>query len=186
MLQVTINQTFGRVGIDYTPAVFKMRVQPADIEFKQTPAEFILKSDPPAIKIDLTRTRASMGYKNIVPLAKDFAQEGIEAAQAEIRRTAGEGDRLARVEAGGSPFSEIAAAAAWPEHDFNITMIPKVPPDISYTGGVKAKSQVGKFSLDTQVHFPEGSATRAKLEIYLKEKPNMNINVTGQWVDFLG
>ncbi|MFZ5639700.1 MAG: DUF6470 family protein [Bacillota bacterium] len=186
MLQVGINQTFGRIGIEQTWASTQMKVQPADFRLTTKPAAVKITKDWPAVNIDQTETRASMGYRNIVAFQKDIAQKGQVTALAGINNIAREGDRMGRIEAGGNPIPAIAEASAWPEKDFNITMIPKTPPDISYTGSLDIKVVPGDVAVDSEARFPQTSVIKGSLNVYVRVKPAVDIDVTGQWIDLLG
>lgn len=186
MLQVIINQTFGRIGIEQSRDIMHMNAPPADFKLEKKPVTLSIKKTWPAVHINQTETRASMGYKPVVPFQKDIAQKGQSIALAGIRRIAREGDRLGRIEEGGNPIPEIAEANAWPEKEFNIAMIPKTPPDISYTGSLDIKVVPGNVAVDSEARFPQTSVQKGSLDVYVRVKPAVNIDVTGQWIDLLG
>lgn len=186
MLQLRIHQTFGRIGIEQTWGSIQMKVLPADFKIAQKPAAVKIEKDRPAVHIDQTETRASMGYKNIVPFQNDIAQKGRSIALAGIQRIAGEGDRLGRIEAGDNPIPAIAEAAAWAEKDFNVALMPKTPPDISSTGKLDIKVMLGDVSVDSKIRFPQISGQGGTIDIYVKVKPAIEIEVVGRQVDLLG
>lgn len=186
MLQVRINQTFGWIGVEQTPASIRVEAFSAQLQLKQKQAALQIRIDWPAVSIDQTQTLAGMGYKKVVAFQKDIARNGQAIALAGIRRTAEEGDRLGRIEAGGNPLPEIAQTAAWPEKNFNVALIPKNPPDISFSGDLDIKAVPGAITVDSQAGFPQISVQKGNVDIYLKVKPAVEIGVTGQWIDLLG
>lgn len=186
MTQLRIQQTFGRIGIEQTRATLRMQVLPADFKIAQKPTAVKITQDWPAVQIDQRETRASMGYKDIVPFQKDIAQRGQRAALTGIQRIAREGDRLGRIEAGDNPIPAIAEAAAWPEEEFNIALMPKIPPAISAAGRLDIKVMPGDVSVDSKTRFPQISGRGGTVDVYVKVKPAIKIEVVGRQVDLLG
>jgi hypothetical protein len=186
MTQLRIEQTFGRIGIEQTRGSMRMQVLPADFKITQKPAVVRIEKDWPAVQIDWRATRASMGYKDIVPFQKDVARKGRSAALSGIQRIAREGDRLGRIEAGGNPIPDIAEAAAWPAKDFNIALMPDRPPVISAAGRLDIKIMPGDVSVDSTTRFPQISGQGGTIDVYVKVKPSIKIEVVGRQIDLLG
>lgn len=186
MLQVRISQTFGRIGIEQIPDKMLLKASPADYKLNQKPAVLQVEKDWPAVHIDQTQTRISMGYKPIVPFQKDIAREALSTSLSGIQRVAREGDRMGRIEDGSNPIPDIAEANAWPEKDFNVTVLPKTPPDISFTGRVAIKATPGDVTVDSKGSFPQVTVQRGNINVYVKVKPEVKIDVVGRQVDLLG
>lgn len=186
MTQLRIQQTYGRIGIEHTRGVLRIQARPADIAITQNPAVVRIEKDWPAVQIDQRATRASMGYKDIVPFQKDVAAKGRSVALSGIQRIAREGDRLGRIEAGGNPIPAIAEAAAWPEDKFNIALMPNTPPVVSAAGKLAIKAMPGDVSVDAKTRFPQIAGQGGTVDVYVKVKPAIKIEVVGRQVDLVG
>lgn len=186
MMQVNIHRTFGQIAIDRKSASIRLKGGPADFRLELKHPSVKHDREQPEIEIDFTGSWASMGYKNPVPLQKEISGDGNSAALAGIKRTADQGDLMGGIEKGVNPFPALAAAA-WPEKSFNIGLIPGVPPEISFKGGTgKFDAAAGDVTVKSRPTYPKILTDKAKIDIYLKVKPSIDIQVAGQWFDVSG
>ncbi len=185
-MQVSIDQTFGQIGIRQKKASFKIYIRPPDVKVSQKPAEIKIIRDRPAVHINQTETLASMGYRNITAFQKHFAQKGRSAVLSGIRKTVTEGDRMGRIVSGEDPIPAMAAESFRDKREFNLALMPKVAPDISFTGKTDIKATWGEVTVRSRINFPEILATRANLKVYLKFRPELNVKVTGNWINVSG
>ncbi len=186
MLQLKIDRALGWLGIAQSWGYIEVNTTPADIKIVTKPTTLEIDIDWPVVRVDQTQSLASMGYKNVIPFQKDIAEKAQSILLAGIKRTAREGDRLGRIEANGNPLPEIAEAAAWPEKDYNVAITPKIPPNISSTGGVCIKAVRGEIAVEAKTRLPQISAQKGNLDVYVKVKPSIEIEVIGQWINLLG
>lgn len=184
MLKINIEQNFGQIGISTTPTQLRIVSREPKVDVKTQMSAVQVDINWPAVKIDQTAAQASMGYKPIVPFEKSHADKGQSEALKAIAQKAQEGDQLAKVEQGGNPFVSIAAAA-YKNKECNIALMPSVPPDIYFAGGIDIKANRGHVNVESLAKLPEISATDSSIEFYLKVKPSIDIRVVGQAVDFL-
>lgn len=187
MVKLDITQQPGVMGLEKKPLALKIESPPAGFRLQQTSAGVEISKDWPAIKIDQTEMRASMGYKGFVRLEKDNARRAREIASAGIVAKSKEGDTLGRIEKKGNPIPAMAASSAWPgERETNIGLMPSVPPKISFTGGMKTKFVPGDLQVDIQPNLPQIQVQQGFIRTYLEARPSIEIKATGVKVDLLG
>lgn len=136
-MQIQITQQFGHIGIDTTQSQLQINSRPVDIQTQIIRPRMDFSVQFPRIQIDLTRPRAELGCKGIVPLAAEYANKGKAAVLRRIGRVAGEGDSLARsIGSGAKVIGQIARAKSVDKAQFNVGLLPRSAPEISASGGL--------------------------------------------------
>ncbi len=185
MIEVVINQNFGQIGIQQYPASIRVSSPPPSLQVDTRAAEMVAKKQWPAVIIDMTKTRESMGYKPIVKLEQDIAKKAMAKADNGVRREVREGDQMGRIENHSNPIPQMAKEDAWSETSYNVGLMPTVPPDIKGIGRLEIDCKMGKVSTKAEISKPQISASPGSVDIYVKEKPSIEVKATGQWIDLL-
>jgi hypothetical protein len=89
----------------------------------------------PRIKIDSTDTRADLGFKSPQAIREEGVALGKQAVLDGIGRRAEEGNRFQRIEDDSNPIAEIASEVMQETVGYNVALVPKTPPQISFEEG---------------------------------------------------
>lgn len=95
MIDLQVQQQFGRIGLKITPFEYDLAIQPVDLEIKQRPAEITLEQPAATLEIDNTPARESLGYYGMAAQQQVFDQEAKAACDAGISRRVFEGEQFA-------------------------------------------------------------------------------------------
>ncbi len=184
MLQLKINQYFGRIGINHVPSQLEISCQRAAMEIQQELGQIELKRVPPAVKIDLKEAFGDLGMRKPDQAAQKATQDAWRTYYRGLARVVQEGDRLSRIERGGHPLIDILRENFNQQKELNVTAAPKARPKIEMVGGeLYYHYHPGGVSIEVQPQPPEIRYHPGKVDIYLLQKPRLEIEVIGVNVD---
>lgn len=165
--QIQINITKGQIGI---------RQPKGEQSIHTTMPKVKIESEKPKVIIDQYQCFAESGLKNYLDLTKEAARLGYQKVLEGITRIVEDGNRMAQIENGMPPaIPELAEKNAWEELDYNIDVIPKSRPKIDVKGSLKIDWELGKANIDYKINKPIINFQRGKVEVYLKQKPSIDI-----------
>ena len=130
-----IDQTYAKIDIGRTPASLEMQTQYPKLELHQKQARLNIHTEFPKLQIDQYEEFASAGLKGVTDMLREANANAYQHVMEYIGQTAEDGDRLAAIEKGGNPIADIAKEHAYPEHEFGVDVLPKVPPKFSVISG---------------------------------------------------
>ncbi|MBB6282009.1 DUF6470 family protein [Geobacillus subterraneus] len=178
--QLRMEATYARLAISTTPARLDITQPPAELTIEQPPAEMHITSVPARLTIDQTEAWAAVNNKHVFELIRDGVEDGRQAVLNFIERAAIQGDELMRIENGGHPLADQAAAnSEGPPLEFNIAL---VPPPFS----VKIGYEPGRLAIDWITHAPRIDVKphepiiryqRGAVQIDLAQRPSLHIDV---------
>lgn len=173
MLQ--IRQTYGMIGIDADLGQFSIRQPKAELHINTEPGQLEIHQYRPVVHVDQSRAFAAYNGGNFLEMNQRI-YSGIQQIYLQALATrVEEGNRAAAIHIPGNtianiygedwqpiPFPEIRGEASMDNVDIRIDT---TPPDI----------QVSQTYVDvqTEVHKPEISYTRGKLDIYMQQYPSV-------------
>ncbi|MED3624010.1 DUF6470 family protein [Neobacillus thermocopriae] len=180
--QLQINQVPARIGIRTIPPVQEIQQKPADLSIKQTKATMTIDRKPSRLEIDQEQAWNELNVKRLSVLSKDMTEYSRQVGLEAIAQIAQEGDQLAAIEKNNNAIVDIAIEKGLPlPADFNIAFIPS-------HGSVK----INYIPTELHIHWKLGGAeinavqnkpihhyTPGKVEIYLRQKQNLDIHFTG-------
>jgi len=180
-----IEQNYGRIGLDIQPAQLSIQQPKASIKMHQTLPKLEIERTPLEIHIDQQDCWNEVGLKDPLTLSNEIAQIAKQAGLEGIGRIVEEGNRLAKIEAGGNPVVEIAAEVSNPPPcEFNIDFVPKSRPKIDFTGGeLHFQAVEGKFEWKAIPNKPIIEATQPKVTGYMLQWPSLTIEYLGNNLD---
>ncbi|AIS51682.1 hypothetical protein TKV_c04830 [Thermoanaerobacter kivui] len=182
-MNIVINQTFGRIGIDTTPAQISIQSPKADLEIEQIPAKMEIDKKLPQVHIDQYQCFYEAGLKNIFDLVHDEAERSKKIALDAIGKIAEDGDILASIETHQDAIVSLSEEALIQDIDFNVDLMPKSRPKIWFEGYLKINWELGGVEIKAIPHKVVISATPAHVEIYLRQYPSIKIEYIGNHVD---
>ncbi|GAB7389195.1 hypothetical protein BSNK01_30330 [Bacillaceae bacterium] len=184
--QIRIEQTFAQIGMETIRAKQEIRQPKAELNLRQVPAKLTIERTPGRLLIDQKQAWNDRNLKDPLTLTRDEAERARQLLLEGIARIAQEGDRLAAIEKGGNPIAEIAWENANPGPlDFNYGVIPR-------HGAVKIRYlpaqlrfhwTLGGATLDPVIHKPVHHYTPGKVNIYLRQRNSLSIDVVGLHTD---
>lgn len=183
MLQLRIEQEFARLGLSIKrPFLYLRNVQP-EIELRTEKPELRLHSPRPKVYIDQRRCFADMEKRTLDEFLRYHAQLGREQALRAIGDIAQEGDMLARIEKG-VRLEDVAEEGFGEMADFNVTAIPKQPPDITWeVHPVEVEFIPGRVEVELRRGQVENHFEMGKVEVYLEQKNYIRIDWVGENLD---
>jgi hypothetical protein len=187
---LSISHTDIQLGMERTPSKLNIETQKARLDLYPTYAKLDMRTDPPRITIDQYECRASEGLKNNYDLLQEASQMAYQHILEYIGQTAEDGDRLAAIQYGGNPIGEIAKRDAnGPQHEFGIGFIPKARPEIGVTGSIQIEPVLDENGATNAIksEYTPGSVSYsydpARINIYVKQYPSVNIQYEGSNID---
>ncbi|WP_425806928.1 DUF6470 family protein [Desulfitobacterium sp. Sab5] len=182
MVDLQINQQFGRIGLKIIPFQYDLKQQAPDLQIQQTPAQISITQPAATLEIDYTPAREALGYCGINTQLKQFNQEAMTTSMEGILRRVHEGYELGHIEKKVSVAQVVKEATAPREKDLELVVIPPIEVKVSLNsfgfdvnqGGVK-----GTFTPGTI----QGDFTYGTVHTYLEQEPSISIHAIGSAVD---
>ncbi|WP_069650367.1 DUF6470 family protein [Caloranaerobacter ferrireducens] len=173
-LQITTTKPI--IQINTTNGQMNIRQPKGEQNIETTMPRVKIESEKPRVIIDQYQCFAESGLKNYLDLEKQAAMLGYQRVLEGIARIVEDGNRMAQIENGMPPaIPELAEKNAWEEFDYNIDIIPKSRPKIDVEGSLNIDWELGKVNIDYKTNRPIINFQRGKVEIYLKQKPSIEI-----------
>lgn len=182
-MSIVIHQTFGRIGINTTPAQISIVSPKATLEIKQIPAKMEIDKKLPQVHIDQYQCFYESGLKSIFDLVHDEAQMSKQIALEAIGKIAEEGRFLASIENHQNAIAELAKKAMEHEVTFTIDLMPKSRPKIWFEGYLNINWELGGAEIKAIPHKPQISAIPGDISIYMWQYPSIKIQYVGNNVD---
>ncbi|MDK2807233.1 MAG: hypothetical protein PWQ94_2397 [Thermoanaerobacterium sp.] len=184
-MDIAIHQTFGRIGIDTTPAEINIHNQNADLEITNEPTRIEIDQKLSQVHIDQYQCFYESGLKSIFDLIHDEAERSYQVGLEAIAKIVDDGNALASIENHQNVIPQLAQEAGVEDIDFNVDLMPKSRPKIWFDGYLNINWQNGNLSVNAEPKKPEIEATRANVSIYMLQYPSIKIDYLGQNVDTL-
>lgn len=180
-----IRQTYGQIGIDTYRSWMDIKQTPPKANIEQRPPELTIDSQLPKVHIDQTQCFAESGLKTSLQLAHDFYAEGMQVALEAIGRISEEGTRLVSIENGGNPIADMAYESTIKQYEVGMVQMPRSKPDIQWDMGylnISFRPNPAKIEWETHTK-AEINASHHKVDIYMKQWPDINIQYIGDKID---
>ncbi|HET7626966.1 MAG TPA: DUF6470 family protein [Bacillales bacterium] len=186
-LQLQMQSTFGRIGLQTRVAKLNIRQSPADLRIRQPKAEMRIEHRSGKLDIDQSQAFAEANLKSVFAWGREYAKRGHQAVLEGIARRAAEGDRLMKIENGGNPIAAIAAEnSAPPPARINIGWMPKSPFSVKFhysPAELNIHWQTFGAEIQAKPHPPEFSFVRGDVNVYMRVWPSLTIDVSGSRID---
>lgn len=175
---IGMNTTQGKMNIDYGKSNFRMETKNPKIDMNIT---------QPKVMIDQTKPLAEIGIKKISDFIKTNAGEGKAVCSKGIARIVQQGNELARIETGNNAISSQARYNAFDQYkkEVNIDFIPKSRPKVDLKEGkVDINLEKGEVSVQSKPQDVNLNYNAAKVEVYIRQNPFIDIEYIGNHLDF--
>lgn len=183
MNNLRIEQTYARIGVETQRSEIQIQSRLPKLQMQQTNAKIEIDKKEPRVIIDQHACFATAGLKNVFELTDQAAQEGMQQASEYAGKKAAEGDALADIRNKGNTIAQIAKSNVYQEHEFNIDNIPKERPKIDVEGYINISAVNGEINSQVEKGSVSINASEPKVNLYLREKPSINIQYIGSNFD---
>jgi hypothetical protein len=184
-MELRISQTYGKIGIETHPSRLSIRQPPPRVSMERRDPRLEIRREPVQVLIDQSRCFAEAGRKSIHELGREYARLGREAALEAIGRIAEEGGRMVAIERKENVIPQLSRERTNRDAAFNIAFIPSSRPEIQVTGGNLDMEYIpGSIQMDWEIHTrAEFDATLHRVDIYMRQWPELHIEVVGKNLD---
>lgn len=185
MIDLQIHQQFGKIGLEISPAQYRLENKNSEITMRQEPAQISLQRTDPDIQVDSSPVREFLGYGGIEFMMRRFSAEVQQKYLEDLEKNVKLGEAFAAIQKKIS-IPEILCRFSEPaEKRIGIAALPPIeisvqPAALEYraqTGGVSTEFDWGKVSIQ-DFTFP-------KVKSYLEQEPSLEIKAVGQVYDRL-
>lgn len=183
-LKITMRQGFiglninrGAMNIDYGESNFRMETRDPKINMEIT---------QPKVRIDQTKPLAEIGLKEVEELIKTSVRNGRQACLSGIGKIVRQGNELSRIHSGVNPIPSQAKYNAFDQNmkEVNIGFIPKSRPKITLDeGNVEIDLLEGEVNIENRPQDVYLDVDIAKVEVYIRQKPFIDIEYVGNNLD---
>ena len=184
-MDLRITQQPALVGLDIHKPAIKLDTTLPYLDIKTTPVSLQVDNPPPKMEIDWRQCRADMGSQVPIDFCNTYAHLGISQGLEAISNIAAEGDNLGRIEAPTTMGQLVASRLqAESEVDYNVALIPEHPPEVNIeTNKVEVTLEPREINCNLQRGILENNTEWAKVDMYLLQKPSINVEWIGSYYD---
>jgi hypothetical protein len=174
---IQIQQTLGRIGLQYIPAKFEIHTKPADVDIHYVPPDLEIRTVPAQLTIDQTEAFEQEGRMKPLDFAIAQSQEAKRAALAGIERTAQIGDQVARAATKSQAIDLWATQNAFRVPELVPALVPSpFSVHIHYEiGRVEEHVQLGHVDERVQIHRPEIEFRPGAVKAYMEQQASLII-----------
>ena len=181
-----IDSRSAQIGINFRLPVVDLNIhQPQGKAYIKDP-QLNIRAEAATLEIDQTRCFEEVGYYKPVSFGKKVYNESKKKTLQAIKKIATDGNMLARIEKHPKAIATIAKRDFNQTKGYNVAMVPKTPPDITvHKGHLQISSEEGTVSIERAQWSVTVNPSHEAVNIYLKQKPELNIEYLGNRVDLV-
>lgn len=186
--RLELHNTFAKLGIKKRNATIQIRQPQAELTYNQPQPEVKMYKTKGKLTIDQTEAFADAGLKHPFRMTEEqFIKSKQKVLQA-LATKAAEGDRLMKIEyQSSSVIPQIAKNNSEPpQKEFNIGFVPSSMSKVKIhyePSKIKMDVNLENFTLHVKPNKPIIKFNQGDLQIYLKQKANLQIQAVGAAVD---
>lgn len=182
MVELQIQQQFGRVGIQQIPFQFELQLSSPNLEIHQEPAKIVLEQPAAVLEIDLSPFRESLGYNGIAAQLRVFNEDAQATAEAGIERRVKEGNELGHIERKISLEQVIKEATDLRYKDLQLVSL--VPASIHFRQSpLRWDAEVGGVSAYATLGVVKSSFIYGQVRSMIEQPPYIHMHAVGAIFD---
>lgn len=182
MVDLQVQQQFGRIGLKITPFQFDLTIHPPDFQVQQQFATITLEQPAATLDINLTPARESLGYYGIAAQQRVFNQEVMAVSDAGIDRLVKEGNEFRAIEKK-ITVAQIVSRRLEPK-DKHLKLVSIDPIQITIQENpVYWQVQTGGVHTDLTQGTVQGQFQYGSVHSYLEQEPYCRIQAVGSVID---
>lgn len=180
-LRLSIRQSFAAIGIETKPAQQQIQSPRGDLQIKQPPAKMDFVSEPASLQVDSTEAMHALGKGPNLEWNSYINGQMKAVFLQHLGEIVSDGQRMAMITNSNNAFAEIARAKVFEENPINYQA---AVPDfdnvrLSYEpGDIQTNIERSPAEIQYTPSKPDIQATRGKIDIYLRQKNSIDIQVT--------
>lgn len=178
--KMQIKQETALIGIDADLGTQDIKQPRPTYEMQTERPQQDIRQPRGELEIDQSRAWDALGQGPILQAMSRIYSQCHDIAMQGIAKIVEDGNRMAAINLGGNPIAEIAKELSTEHSEFDYygeASIDNV--DITYTPHqAEINLTNGKININVQVNAPEIEYNRGKLDIYMKQYPKVEINVS--------
>ena len=184
-MDLLITQQPALVGLDIHKPAIKLNTTQPYLDIKTTPVSLQVDNPPPKMEIDWRQCRADMGSQVPVDFCNTYAHLALSQGLEAIGNIAAEGDILGQIENAGSLEDVIVSRMeSESQVDYNVACVPEHPPEVQIdTENVAVELKPREINCNLQRGILENNTEWAKVDMYLLQKPSINVEWIGSYYD---
>ncbi|MEN6351306.1 MAG: DUF6470 family protein [Syntrophomonas sp.] len=184
-MDLKISQQYGRIGLNIQKPQVKLNITLPKENVSCKISKVIISSPDPKLYLDQTQCWEDMGYRTPEAFGGYMASNGQSKVMAGIARRAQEGDTLAAIDKGNTVQSVIASRIRSESTcEYTIAYIPKHPPQVEpEVENIEVNVEAGGASASVQLGSVDYNAPWAKVDMYLLQKPSIDVKWVGSHYD---
>ena len=178
-MELSIRSKPALLGIQTQNAQVKLHNAPPILELKTEKAELNMQVTLPKVEIDQKQCFSESGLKGILELSSENVRDAVSQMYASVGRIAEQGNALTDIHTGGNPIADQAYYNAYDQFDkdYNMVTMPKSRPKITVIEGkVNLNPTQGKITATPRLTKPELDYQPGKVDIYLRQKADLQID----------
>lgn len=186
--QLVMQSTQARLSMESRPARISIQQPPAQFSIERGDHGFSIQTTGPQIEVDSTEARQSYGYYTPSAFMRELVAYSLRQAGRGISDIASAGDTMARAPHNGSAIPSLAFQRQFvdaSDRQFQIAMVPTVPPAIRITpGSLNISSSYSPPRVQIISEPPIITSEPARLDISATPS-SLSISVRGGGIDTL-
>lgn len=181
-MDLAINQTWGKLGIDFKIPRIEINEQSASLSIDQVLPEIGISGGQAHIKIDQTKCFEDTGVITTGQMVAKYAAKGKSDAAAGAATTVQEGEMLADPDSGYT-VAKMAYSHMFTVRKFGLAAIPRHMPEISVKEDpMKVSLRKGNLNIQAQMGQVDIRSEYEKVQTYWLQQPFIEIVYTGEWI----
>lgn len=186
MVDIRITQQYGRIGLDIKEPRLNLEIAKPQLEMSTRKPQLNIHREPPKIEIDQSACFADMNRRTISQFGRYLFDMAYNMVLQAVQEAAEEGDYLAGIENGNS-IPALAHQKMYSDMvDYNVGLVPEHKPEIRFiTTPVQYEFIPGEVTYRAIPGNVKGELDRGEVEVYVAQKPFVQIEYTGRHLDTL-
>lgn len=182
MVDLQIQQQFGRIGLKITPFQYDLSIRSSDLQVQQQSAEILLEQPAAVLDINLTPALESLGYCGIATQQRVFNQEAMAASNTGIERRVREGKELGSIEKKISVGQVVAQSIEPGDKDLELVSIEPIRISVQ-ENPIEWQVQTGSVHVDLVPGTVQGQFQYGSVHCYLEQEPGIQLRAVGSVFD---
>ena len=182
MIDLQIQQQFGRIGLKITPFQYDLTIRPADFEVQQRPAVIDLEQPAATLEINYTPALESLGYCGIAAQQQVFNQEAKATCDAGIAKRVFEGEQFGNL-ANKATVARIVTQTSQPrKRDLQLVNIQPIQITVK-ENAVRWMADTGGVSVNSTLGSVHGEFQNGSVHSFMEQNPYIQFHAVGSIID---
>ncbi|HHW36008.1 MAG TPA: hypothetical protein GXX18_01690 [Bacillales bacterium] len=188
LLHLNISSQFAKLGIHSQRPGLEIKQPPADLQLRQPQPDLTMTKTKGKLEIDQSEAFADANLKPPLRRTKEAAEQSKEKLLQDLAQKANEGRRLMKIETKNkNTIAQIAREHSEPKQkQFNIGFVPESATKVKFhytPSEIDINVNLDKAIVKAKPNKPIIKYHKGDIQIYLRQKPSIEFNVTASKYD---